>query len=52
VTLPGEFRDFAAGALAAARPANPPAGAPRFTDDHSQVEQLVHGLIVDFLVGP
>jgi predicted membrane-bound spermidine synthase len=52
VTLPGEFRDFATGALAAARPATPPADAPRFTDDHSQVEQLVHGLIVDFLVGP
>lgn len=29
--FPGEFRDFASGALAAARPANPPADAPHFT---------------------
>jgi hypothetical protein len=34
-----------------ARPATPPSSAPIFTDDHSQVEQVVHGLIMDFMFG-
>ena len=46
---PEEFRTFVAQAATQARVAQPPASAPIFTDDHSQVEQVVHGLIVDFL---
>ncbi len=49
---PEEFRDFVARAATQARVAQPPASAPVFTDDHSRVEQVVHGLIVDFLTHP
>ena len=47
--LPVEFRDFARSALPHTRPANPPADAPLFTDDKAPVEQVVHGIILDFL---
>ena len=46
---PEEFRAFVARAATQARVAQPPVDAPIFTDDRSQVEQVVHGLIVDFL---
>ena len=47
--LPAEFRDFASSAAEQARIAQPPADAPIFTDDRAPVEQLVHGIILDFL---
>ncbi len=47
--LPVEFRDFAQSAIAQARPAAPPPGTPTFTDDKAPVEQVVHGIILDFL---
>ncbi len=62
-SLPHEFRRFAlevagcAGvsscdrALSRVRTANPPAGAPVLTDDRAPVEQLVHGIIWNFLRG-
>ena len=50
-TLPDAFREFTRTAADYARPATPPSSAPIFTDDHSQVEQVVHGLIVDFMFG-
>ncbi len=50
-TFPAEFRVFVQQAATHARSANPPPGTPIFTDDRSQVEQVVHSLIVDFLVG-
>jgi spermidine synthase len=50
-TLPAEFLTFAQGAAAYARVATPPAAAPVFTDDRSQVEQVVHGILWDFLAG-
>jgi len=46
---PEEFQTFVASAATQARVAQPPVDAPIFTDDRSQVEQVVHGLIVDFL---
>lgn len=49
--LPLAFRSFAADAAERARPAAPPAGTPLFTDDRAPVEQLVHGIIWDFLQG-
>ncbi|MBW7883105.1 MAG: fused MFS/spermidine synthase [Caldilineaceae bacterium] len=48
-TLPAEVKDLIHKAARFARPAQPPAGTPIFTDDRSQVEQIVHGLILDFL---
>ncbi|MFM7582173.1 MAG: hypothetical protein ACKO9F_05525, partial [Caldilinea sp.] len=50
-TQPAEWRAFASRALAQARPASPPADSPIFTDDRSQVEEVVHRLIFNFLVG-
>jgi MFS family permease len=50
-TLPTEFIDFANSASRYARVATPLPAAPIFTDDHSQVEQVVHSLIVDFIFG-
>ena len=50
-SLPAEFRSFAAQAAFYARPATPPPGTPIFTDDHAPVEQVVHGIIWDFLQG-
>lgn len=49
-TLPAEFIAFVNNAALHARQAFPPSDAPIFTDDRSQVEQVVHGLIVDFLL--
>ena len=49
-TLPAEFIAFVNNAALHARQAMPPSDAPIFTDDRSQVEQVVHGLIVDFLL--
>jgi spermidine synthase len=49
--LPAEFRAFVQQAATHARVANPPADAPIFADDRAQVEQVVHGLILDFLAG-
>jgi hypothetical protein len=49
--LPAEWRAFARRALAQARPARPPSDTPIFTDDRSQVEEVVHRLIFNFLVG-
>ena len=48
-TLPAEFRRFAETAATQARVAEPPPNTPVFTDDRSPVEQIVHGLIADFL---
>jgi len=50
-TLPEEFRAFVAQAVPQARLAAPPADTPIFTDDRAPVEQLVHGIIWDFLQG-
>ncbi|HAJ38326.1 MAG TPA: hypothetical protein DCL15_21860 [Chloroflexi bacterium] len=50
-SFPVEFRAFAQRAIHYAHPAMPPATAPIFTDDHSEVEQVVHGLIMDFMFG-
>lgn len=50
-TLPEEFRAFVAQAAPQARLAAPPADTPIFTDDRAPVEQLVHGIIWDFLQG-
>ena len=47
--LPVEFRDFAQSAIAQTRPAAPPSDTPIFTDDKAPVEQVVHGIILDFL---
>ncbi len=47
--LPAEFRSFAQQAASYARAAAPPADTPIFSDDHSQVEQVVHGILWDFL---
>ena len=47
--LPGEFRTFAENAAQFAREPEAVADAPIFTDDRSQVEQVVHGILWDFL---
>ena len=49
--LPAEFRAFVRQAATQAQVADPPADAPIFTDDRAQVEQVVHGLILDYLAG-
>lgn len=49
-TTPDEWLTFAQQAAEYARVASPPSSAPIFTDDRSQVEQIVHGLILDFLL--
>jgi spermidine synthase len=48
-TLPEEFRTFAAQAAQHARVPEAVLDAPIFTDDRSQVEQVVHGILLDFL---
>jgi len=48
-TLPTEFTAFVYEAAPHVQVATPPMDAPIFTDDHSQVEQIVHSLIMDFL---
>lgn len=50
-TLPQEFRDFAASALATAHTAAPPPQTPVFTDDRAPVERVVHSIILDYLRG-
>ncbi|MCS6827662.1 MAG: fused MFS/spermidine synthase [Caldilinea sp.] len=49
-TAPDEWIAFAQQAAVHARMAAPPPTAPIFTDDRSQVEQIVHSLILDFLL--
>jgi predicted membrane-bound spermidine synthase len=51
-TLPADFRTFAQGALPQTRILQPPPTATIFTDDRAPVEQLVHGIIWDFLFTP
>jgi hypothetical protein len=48
-TLPEEFRTFVAQAAQHARIPEAVLDAPVFTDDRSQVEQVVHGILLDFL---
>jgi predicted membrane-bound spermidine synthase len=48
-TLPEEFRTFALQAAQHARVPEAVSHAPIFTDDRSQVEQVVHGILLDFL---
>ncbi|MBI3960442.1 MAG: fused MFS/spermidine synthase [Chloroflexi bacterium] len=50
-SLPAEFRNFAVEATRRARNATPPQDTPIFTDDRAPVEQVVHGIIWDFLQG-
>lgn len=47
--LPEEFRHFAVESLAHVRPGLILADAPVFTDDRAPVEQVVHGIIWDFV---
>jgi spermidine synthase len=49
-TLPSEFRAFAQQASRQARVPDVTAHAPIFTDDRSQVEHVVHGILWDFLI--
>jgi predicted membrane-bound spermidine synthase len=49
-SLPPEFRRFAEDAAAHVRAASPPQDIIVFTDDHAPVEQVVHRIILDFLV--
>ena len=44
-----EFRTFVAEAAPRSRPLAPDPDAPVFTDDRAPVEQVVHGIILDFL---
>ena len=48
-SLPAVFRQFVQQATSHARVAAPPPDTPIFTDDRSQVEQIVHGVIADYL---
>jgi spermidine synthase len=50
-TMPTEFRTFAAEALPRVRTLTPAPQVQPFTDDHAPVEQVVHGIIWDFLTG-
>ncbi len=47
--LPSEFRTFAQQAAQQVRTPEVATDTPVFTDDHSQVEQVVHGILWDFL---
>jgi spermidine synthase len=49
--MPEEFLRFAQQAAARVRVAAPSPSAPILTDDRSPIEQIVHGVIVDFLAG-
>lgn len=49
--LPNQFRDFAQAATPLVRLVTPPADAPIFTDDRAPVEQVVHGIIWEFIMG-
>ena len=46
---PVEWQAFVQKAATGARLAQPPISAPIFTDDRSQVEQVVHSVILDYL---
>jgi spermidine synthase len=48
---PPEFAAFVHDAAPRVRLATPPPDAPIFTDDRSQVEQIVHRLILEFVFG-
>ena len=50
-SFPVEFREFVQTAVQYARQASPSPTAPIFTDDRSQIEQVVHSLILDFMFG-
>jgi len=50
-SFPAEFREFAQAAVRYARLAAPSSTAPIFTDDRSQIEQVVHRLIMDYMFG-
>ena len=50
-SVPVEFRDFAHAAVTNSRRWGPPSDAIIFTDDRAPVEQVIHGIIVDFLIG-
>lgn len=47
--LPPEFRHFAQDAISQARLAGPAPDTPIFTDDRAPVEQVIHGIIWDFI---
>jgi len=49
--LPAEFTAFVQDAAPRIRPVAAQPDAPIFTDDRSQVEQVVHSLIMDFMLG-
>jgi hypothetical protein len=49
-TMPAEFRQFAQKASAQAREVTSPPDALIFTDDRAPVEQVVHQIILDFMV--
>lgn len=49
--LPDDFRAFAQRAADETRAVVPPPDAPVFTDDKAPVEQVVHGIILDYLAG-
>jgi predicted membrane-bound spermidine synthase len=49
--FPTEFQQFAQAAIGQARQATPPADAAIFTDDRAPVEQIVHRIILDFMLG-
>ncbi len=50
-SLPAEFQTFANSALPQTRLLHPDADTVIFTDDHAPVEQVVHGIIWDFMFG-
>jgi len=49
--LPADFQTFAQRALSQTRRLQSISNAPVFTDDHAPVEQVVHRIIWDFMVG-
>ena len=50
-STPHEFSEFAQAAIPNSRTWLPTSNAKAFTDDHAPVEQVVHGIIFDFLIG-
>ena len=51
-TFPAEFRHFAQTAALQVRVATAPTQTAIFTDDRAPVEEIVHGIILDFFAGP
>jgi predicted membrane-bound spermidine synthase len=51
-SFPLEFRQFVAESVTRTRLVAPTPGALVFTDDHAPVEQVVHGIIWDFVTTP